>query len=276
MRHGGWSALYRSNIERKAKLIGHRRSAVNLSYYSLHRDDFDPNDEIHAFMHFYAHNWESFRSSWAQDAFVSYPISKSLAERHKKDTELTYLEIGGWDGVTSSNTLSLLGSKKWKGMLVEPDPFAFQKLKFYRSSDITINAAVVPSSHEGDLVTLERHDMLSFISGTSTSSDKSSSASRGKHKVKAMYINQIISKLNHVDYFSSDIEGLEYDILGDLDFENCAPDILTVECNWDCETESKIETLLKSKGYLRRFAAHTWLTRGDSWYCKSDMTNPIK
>lgn len=270
LRHGGWSPLYTSNVTRKAKLIGHRRSAINLSHYLLNRADFALDDEIHEFMDFYAKEWESFRSSWAQDAFVRYSIGRSPADRHRK-SDFFYLEIGGWDGVTSSNTLSLLESGSWTGMLVEPDKYAYQKLKHFRSSDITLKAAVVPSEYHNDCVMLRRYDMLSHIDGFDSSSDSSSQVFRGAQKVKALGINDIMSGLRHVNYFSLDIEGIEYEILSDLNFACYAPDVVTVECNWDKVAEAKIEELMVSKGYVRRFREHSWLCRGDSWYCKKDM-----
>ena len=82
---------------------------MNLSYFLRNKKDFDKNDLIKKFFDFYSSNWEKSRSSWAQDMFVSFCIESSKKKRYKNipKNSLKYLEIGGWDGVTSSNTLCL-------------------------------------------------------------------------------------------------------------------------------------------------------------------------
>ena len=59
----------------------------------------------------------------------------------------TYLEAGAHDGIFFSNTYELekLGSK-WKGVLIEPSPIAFQLLLKNRPNNHLFNCALVGSS----------------------------------------------------------------------------------------------------------------------------------
>jgi hypothetical protein len=40
-----------------------------------------------------------------------------------------FLEAGAFNGVTISNTLALEMKHKWTGLLIEPDPVAFEDMK---------------------------------------------------------------------------------------------------------------------------------------------------
>ena len=63
----------------------------------------------------------------------------------------TYLEIGGADGFTHSNTIALRDALDWSGALVEPDPDMFDELDWARGkSDKVFHAAIATDGHPGN------------------------------------------------------------------------------------------------------------------------------
>ena len=84
-------------------------------------------------------------------------------------------------------------------------------------------------------------------------------------KVKSISINSILK--SKFDYFSLDVEGAEFDILRNIDWENIVkPDHLTIEVNnYGGKNKEKILNLLENNGYEPIFMKYEWLTKGDLW-----------
>ena len=274
----GWSPYYVENVNRKGKLIGHRRASLNFAHYIKNQKYFDRDDLIHEFFNFYCNNWENSRSSWAQDIFVFFFYQqikpKSVASNDRK--KFKYLDIGAWDGVTSSNTYSLSKLKEWSGCLVEPNKNAFRKLSILRKNDQLINKAVVKSNFEKKIVNFWDDDMFSCIEGQS-GNDKHHSRRlkfRKAYPVQTIKIQKLLQ--TRYDYLSLDIEGLEVELIESIDFNKTQkPALITIEHNYKTESKVRISELLYSQGYESFLSEHDWLLRGDSWFYLKGFFNSI-
>ena len=73
----------------------------------------------------------------------------------------TYAEAGALDGITFSNTKHFeeLG---WNGILIEPNPSEFEKLKHNRPRDKIVNCALGPTG-EVDMMINDHHPATSAI-----------------------------------------------------------------------------------------------------------------
>lgn len=273
-----WSPSYSFNLIRKGKLIGHRRAAIAFSTYIDKLKNINQEDLVHDFMKFYTEHWEISRSSWTQDVFAMYCENRFNLN---KKWHLKYLEVGGWDGITSSNTISLKVERGWTGILIEAEPYSFYKMALMRKSDKLINAAIVPSGFKSKKVKLLKSDALSGIEGgegefghldKETKKHPSFKQSSDNYfMVKTININSLL-KNEVIDYFSLDIEGLEFEIIKDLKWKEInKPKIMTIEHNGIKEKKLAINELLTKEGYAEMFSEHSWLTKGDSWFVLSEI-----
>ncbi|MEC7501459.1 MAG: FkbM family methyltransferase [Planctomycetota bacterium] len=258
---------YRPLVNLKAAQMGlSATSEVFANYIARHetQEHEEIDSELDEFIQFYAENYRESCSQWSQDIFVLF--------KSKKKTAGSYLEIGGADGVAGSNTLMLHNRFDWKGVLVEPDPEQFRYLQLNRASgDRLFNVAIAPDAGQQQ-VAFATAGQLSGIVGYQADDLHADARARSMARerpvmVSTMSINEILSSFSELDYFSLDVEGCEYQILSQVDWENTVkPRLITVEHNHVQETKEKISSLLELQGYRRVFARHEWLTRGDFWF----------
>ena len=71
-----------------------------------------------------------------------WQLATTLGRRHGG----TFVELGGNDGVASSNTLFLEACAGWRGVLIEANPLSFEKLRKRRPAAVGIHAAVCPAA----------------------------------------------------------------------------------------------------------------------------------
>jgi FkbM family methyltransferase len=231
------------------------------------RDKQENDEEIKAFMHFFAEVFRHSRSQWAQDVFVMYASAMKVGG--------CYLEIGGADGLTHSNTLSLRDSLGWSGTLVEPDPDMHALLKAARGhSDQVIHAAISPSGTTGTGL-LRRAGQLSALLGHEGLDIHSEE--RKHHETTAavslVSLTELIRSQPRIDYFSLDVEGAELSILESINWQDIVPPgLITVEHNFRTTEQDKLRSILLEQGYLEQFSDHDWLRKGDLWMRHKEYT----
>lgn len=199
-----------------------------------------------------------------QDLFVLYIL-------HGKRNGI-FLEFGATDGKSLSNTLLLEEKFGWGGVLIEPSPQWKKALHENRPKSKILDYCVYSESNKSIEFFVSDAGELSTI-GDYKNSDKESvpgnSAIRNKGGytclVNTISLNDVFEnyfKDAQVDYMSVDTEGSEMDILSNFDFKKYKPSVITVEHNFT-DAESRLDTLLASNGYLRKFRDFTAF---DAWY----------
>lgn len=176
----------------------------------------------------------------------------------------TYLDIGAWDPITDSNTylFYLRGSR---GVLVEPNPAYFKKLKETRKGDVVLAIGIgVTDQENADYYIIGKGDGKGDGGGWNTFS-KENAENAAKISGEAMKIERVIKRplvnINKVieenfkktpDLISVDVEGLDLSILKSLDFGRFRPKVLCVETfsSVDKIYRDKIVDLMTSKGYV--------------------------
>ena len=149
-----------------------------------------------------------------------------------------FIDVGASDGIGASNTYFLEKYLNWNGISIEANEDTFNLLSRNRMST-NINIAI--NSFKGE---------CSFDGYTVN--DKA-----GNIMVKCNTLNQVLLDANtnrDIDYFSLDIEGLEYLALESLDFNYWNIGLITVEHNLYCtdSTEkNKIYDLLTKNNFIR-------------------------
>jgi FkbM family methyltransferase len=195
-----------------------------------------------------------------------------------------YLDIGANDPKRISNTYNfyLNGSS---GVLIEPNPFLFKKLKNCRSRDVVINCGI-------GLKEEKKANFYLFsdsANGLSTFSEKearywSEIGMKGRGKIQfdqiievdLVPINDVIEnyfeKLNkRINFISIDVEGLDFEIVKSIDIEKFKPDIFCLETLMYDENQKEIKNIelikyLEDNGY-EMYAD----TRINSIFCRKEL-----
>ena len=191
---------------------------------------------------------EMFFSQSGQDAFLDERVFKGKREG-------TFVEIGGYDGITGSNCLFFELLRGWKGLLVEPSPTFFRKASAFRKATCLQLAL---SDEDGEAEFLDVQEGYSQMSGLTDSYDtklRETVESDPRHKgelikVKTKTLPAILDQnfLKEIDYISLDVEGGEMAVLSTFPFDRIKVTAWTVENNTG---GTDIPNLMREKGYQR-------------------------
>ena len=206
----------------------------------------DPNTPPHTKNKF--QSW----SAHGQDYFVF-----ELLNRKK---EGYFIELGGYDGISISNTYTLEKNYNWKGICIECEPGLFNLMNKSRNC-ICLNEMI--DSGEEQKVAFSNGNG-GIVSEDCDNNDKNTITSY--HKPKKL--EDILDENNSpkvIDYFSLDVEGAEYRILKKFNFEKYKFKILGIE-----RPKKELEQLLKDKGYF-----YIYDIGGDDFYYHKDFESEL-
>lgn len=189
-----------------------------------------------------------FFSQAGQDAFLDERVFKG-----KRDG--TFVEIGGYDGITGSNCLFFELMRGWKGIVIEPSPIYHAKCTAFRKS-ACLKLAV--GAQDGLAEFMEIQDGMRQMSGLIDSYDPellTRVEADPRHKaeritVKVQTLDRLLSSnfLKEIDFISLDVEGAEYDVLRVFPFEKYKITAWTIENN---SGDRKVPELMRTKGFKR-------------------------
>lgn len=164
-----------------------------------------------------------------------------------------FLDVGGYDGVTGSNTFFLEVFRGWKGALIEPVPAQLVKAEQVRRCPCL---GVAVAAREGEADFIEITEGYTQMSGLADSYDDKMLAtvrSNTRHKERSFRVEtrtlaSIIEDqgLGTPDFISLDIEGGERAVLEAFDFDRYPVGIWAIENN---TADMAIPKLMKSHGY---------------------------
>ena len=143
-----------------------------------------------------------------------------------------FVEAGAVDGVFESNTYFLERWRGWDGLLVEPVPEMYRRLKVNRRAR-AVNCALVASTSREKTVRIRPAHALSAIVG-SQAADTGTAIT-----VAARTLGSILDDIGNprVDLLSLDVEGFEIQVLQGLDFKRFQIDTILIECLTDAARE---------------------------------------
>lgn len=166
---------------------------------------------------------------------------------HFKNFKGTFLDLGAYDGVDLSNTRALteLG---WSGICIEPNPVIFERLCHNLKAFNKVIEYKFALGTENKTVTMQMND-----SYYSTVKQSEVDRWRGSFKFESAEVQMLdfksfleFSKYKTFDFISIDCEGLDYEILEQINLDE-------VKCKMICvETNSK--DINKYINYISKFA----------------------
>lgn len=180
---------------------------------------------------------------------------EAIIAKYFEGTTGTFLDLGANDGITLSNTyaLSLNG---WAGCLVEASPKAMARLETLYEGNKNIdlvNAAI--GSYNGEITLHESGEHLGKGDVALLSSVKDSELDRWKTETFTPVVVPCINfatlmgltRYKTFDFISIDIEGMELDVLPQLDLKALGCWLLCVEFNG--KEQEKYDAIILPHGY---------------------------
>jgi len=187
-----------------------------------------------------------------EDVIIDGLIQAVLTKR--KYLNLIFFEIGANHPVATSASFLLKKKYNVHTILVEANPKLIDQLVNFRPDDTVINVAITNKNVDFVEFCISPDNEISSINENFVKTWKDGTILE-KIKVPALNINKLI----HMFYIYSvadiilsiDIEGHDYEVLTDLDFEKIRPFIIIVEPSEEFApgTVEKMMTFMESKGY---------------------------
>lgn len=151
------------------------------------------------------------------------------------------LDIGAYDGKTFSNSLALL-LLGWEGYMVEPSPEIFDKLKEnLRGLNVkAVNCAIGTYDGKGVL-----HNNMNAVA-TMVDKDKAKWVDEEFTEIEIeVRLYDTIFKDVNFDFISIDAEGMDWDILQQINIDKVGCRMVCIEWNSDNEMFAKYQQYFK-------------------------------
>ena len=168
---------------------------------------------------------EKILSNKSSDTRLDY-LSNKLLNYLKDIKNGIYIEVGAYDGIIQSNTQFLEDYYNWTGILIEPNPYIFDKLIVNRPNNININKSMVSDTYDNTTITGY------FNNGLISSINKIYNLQNLQLvTTHATTLNKILEthNLNSVDLLSIDTSGYEYEVLKGLNLIKHHPTYIFIE-----------------------------------------------
>lgn len=174
-----------------------------------------------------------------------------------------FLELGALDGVTYSNTKFFEDTLRWSGILIEPIPKNYELCRNNRPRSLVYNCIVSSNTEPMDIYvngavsSVKDHTTQEYYDGWH----------KGKNiqtiSVPCRRLDDILhaSNVRHIDFWSLDVEGSEYEVLKTMDW-NIPVKVLCMEVSggqYSDMNESCRDLLRQNNFVFDGLAAHNEL-----------------
>jgi FkbM family methyltransferase len=185
-----------------------------------------------------------------------------------------FVDVGGYDGITDSNTFLLEKRHGWKGLIIEPDDNVFSKLK--RNRDVTLRnvAALGQGAKERPFLSGgELGGLVDFLQDDVHSETRAGLLEDGRvTTVITCGLGELLVEAKapyDIEYLDLDTEGSEFAILSGVDFKRWHFGLVTVEHAGVVDKREAIFELMVAAGYER---VEAWF---EDWYFHVDTVGRL-
>lgn len=214
----------------------------------------------------------SFKSQSEEDAYLLNKFFTGLCNG-------TYIELGGLDGVTYSNSFVFNKELGWKGVLVEGSPDLAERLKRNRPNELlTLNSAVCSKAQTVHYVSTKNGNsavggIYEFASPEFRNTWWQGIQIENTIEVPCHPLGKLLKdhvpEHNFFDFWSLDVEGAEFEVLSSVDFTEVAFGVILIEIAQAQPMKTmSIRTFLAQQGYL-----HLEDVSRSAWFINSDFAN---
>jgi FkbM family methyltransferase len=182
-----------------------------------------------------------------------------------------FVEAGGHDGFTQSNTYWLERFRGWRGLLVEPMPELAAEARLSRPGAVVKQCALVAADEPRERLRMRFGDLMSMVDGARESHWPSLGTVLGwrdqyELEVDARTLSSLLDEIDapEVDLLSLDVEGFEGPALRGLDLDRHAPRYVLVEIHDRERDKPPVDAVLGE-----RYVEHGWLSPVDLLYVRA-------
>jgi FkbM family methyltransferase len=207
--------------------------------------------------------------------YAQYDEDKILNKIFKSKKNGICVEVGGFDGLTGSNTM-YFENIGWSCLIVEPMPEFCKKIKSLRKCTVAQYAA---SSSDGiaDFYIAEGVETLSTMEHSDVHFSRIKSipgSNLRKITVKTKRLDDILIEhgFDSIDFITIDVEGHELSVLKGLDFKKIKIKILIIEDNSN-GFDISVKNMMALNGYRRfkKTGCNDWYTSDRNIYSSLDI-----
>ena len=195
-------------------------------------------------------------------------LSGIVSAFDKPGRDFFFVQIGAYDGKDSDPIQPFIRQRHWRGLLVEPQPDAFERLKqnYADCNGLVFENAAI-SEHGGMLPFFKlKEEYASLFHGTPGTLSSLDPEHILKHLSKSMDADQALSVtevyclsfpslldkhgIKRINLLQIDAEGHDYEIIKTIDFNAVTPDIIRFEhAHISASKKNECIELLLSKSY---------------------------
>ena len=143
----------------------------------------------------------------------------------------TFVDIGGFDPIDLNNTYKFF-LKGSRGLNIDANPYAIERFKAKRASDINLNVGIGDHEGEFEFYIMDYEALNTFSAEEKENLLKLGNRLKEVRKIKMVTINKIFEKYfpnTQVDLVSIDAEGIDFQIIKSFDFSRYAPKVICIE-----------------------------------------------
>ena len=154
-----------------------------------------------------------------------------------------FLEMGAWDGIQKSTTLVFERHFHWKGILIESNPISYEKVVVNRPNNTdNIHAAIC---QKGKNVVIDGQE--------NTAKTYFAEERLNQLSMPCIPLDDLLreKKVEHIHFFSLDVEGVELDVLKTINFDQVVIDVFMIEMHEKRTPHEHVlvRDFLETKGY---------------------------
>lgn len=178
-----------------------------------------------------------------------YDLDRKL-EKYLNFSSGFFIEVGGNDGYSQSNTYYLENFLEWRGILVEGIPELYDQCKKERGKSSVYNCALVSNDFPDTHIEMHYAGLMSVVENSlRTSKNQEQHLSEALRlqpvkayttKVRAVTLESILDdfpNLPTINFLSLDVEGYELEVLKGMNIIKYKPQYILVEARYLEEIE---------------------------------------
>lgn len=169
------------------------------------------------------------------DLMLPNVVRGAAAEILLQRSQLTFVQVGVFDGRSDDDLTNLLDFPGVQGVLVEPQPEPFEQLRtrFGRLANVHLaNVAIAPETGERELYRPRAgQSRLASLDAANLLRHGVAPQDIAVHRVRCLPLDQLLCQLEieRLDVLQIDAEGYDLEVLATLNFDRWLPEVVRFE-----------------------------------------------